>query len=118
MDPPHRVAPPDVSGGVGINLRPQRKTNASSPFDELLQLPEGTKLVSKNADHLRCQVPLSAVEATWLVRNQLLAQGWLERHDDQATAVDLVRDGDEVLGSARVRHDGAELILVYRRGIQ
>jgi hypothetical protein len=116
VDPPHRVAAGDDAGGVGINLRPQRKTNAASPFDTLISLPEGTTLVSKNADHLRCYVPLPAVEATWLIRNQLLAASWLERHDDQATAVDMVRDGDEVLGSARVRHDGCELILVYRRG--
>ena len=115
MDPPHRVAAGHDAGGVGINLRPQRRTNASSPFDGLVTLPEGTKLVSKNADHLRYHTSQPPPDAIAAIRTQLLGAGFNDRHDANATSIAMARDGDEVLGSARDRYDGAEVILVYRR---
>jgi hypothetical protein len=101
-----------------MNFRTDRKVVASSPFDTLVTLPEGTNLVSKNADHLRCHVPLPPSEALEYVRAQLVASGFSDLGAAGSPVSFKVSRGLETaLGSVRNRPDGSsELILVYRSG--
>ena len=85
-------------------------------FDGVITLASDVNLVSKNTDHLRYQTKVTPAESIAEVRAQLIAADFTDLHDPNATSIAMTRDGDEVLGSARERYDGAEVILVYRYG--